>query len=95
MTYPKSANWDLVPQHMRDGLKLYFDRGIPPGSFMTAVLNNDLKESFGRADEVNRDNLFEIVSFLFCDAPIICWGSPEAVRAWIKSGGLQGKEQAA
>jgi len=95
MTYPHSADWNKVPQHMRDGLRLYFDHGIEPGSFMTAVLCNDLRESFGRADHINRERLFDIVSFLYCDAPSSCWGSPEKVREWVGRGGLNGQPQVA
>lgn len=94
MTYPGSAKWELVPGHMRDGVKRYFDHGIPPGSFMTAVLSNDLREALGRADDINRERLFDIVSFLYTDAPAACWGSPEKVSAWIEIGGLMGSEAA-
>lgn len=90
MTYPESADWSLVPVHMRGSLERYFDHGIDPGSFMTAVLSNDLKESFGRADDINRERLFDIVSFLYQSAPIPAWGSPEVVRDWCKAGGLNG-----
>lgn len=95
MTYPGSADWSLVPTHMHDGMKLYFDRGVEPGSFMTAVLCNDLKESFGRADDINRERLFDIVRFLWMHAPAPCWGSPDEVRAWIEQGGLDGYSTAA
>lgn len=94
MTYPHSADWSLVPEHMRDGLKMYFDLGVMPGSFMTAVLSNDLRESFGRADEINRHRLFDIVSFLWMYAPASCWGSPEKVRDWVNNNGLRGLAQA-
>lgn len=88
MTYPHNVNWGLVPQHTQGSIKRYLDHGIDPGHFMTAVLSNDLRESFARADDINRERLFDIVSFLYADAPSACWGSPEAVRDWIGRGGL-------
>ncbi len=78
----------LIPEHMRDGMKLYIERGVQPGSFMEAVLCNDLREALGRADHINRHALFNIVSWLFSYAPSDCWGSPEKYTQWIKQKGL-------
>lgn len=81
-----------VPLHMRDGLKLYLENGIEPGSFMAAVLCNDLKEAFGRADHINIKHIGTIVCWLFNHAPSTCWGSTDNYTAWIKHGGTKGKE---
>lgn len=82
------ANWEKVPEHIRDGLKLYIAKGLQPGDFLTAVLCNDLREACARADDINRHRLFDIVSFLYCYAPAACWGSTEKFAAWRKQGGL-------
>lgn len=76
-------NYDRLPEHMQDGFKRYFEDRIPMGSFGMAVVSNDLKEAFGRADEVNRERMFDIVSWLYNNAPIGSWGSPENVEAWL------------
>lgn len=73
---------ELVPDHMHQGLRLWIEQGVLPGGFMTAVLENDLKEALARADHINRECLFNIVSFLYNFAPGPCWGSPEKVSAW-------------
>jgi len=73
-----------VPEHIVDGLCDYIVYRVKAGSFLTAVLENNLKESFARADEFNRDNLFNTVSFLYNHAPGACWGSPENVKAWLE-----------
>lgn len=73
-----------MPEHMRPGLKLYVERGIPPGSFMMAILMNDLKEACGRADHINRYAIFDIVQVLYNEVPSTCWGSPEKVFDWIR-----------
>lgn len=43
----------FVPYHMRDGYKLYFEHGIPPGSFGQAVIRGDLEDARCRADHIN------------------------------------------
>ena len=44
----------LVPAHMVDGLVLYVEDGIPPGSFLLAVLENNLAGAAALADEINK-----------------------------------------
>ena len=73
-----------------DSLQLYIEIGRPTGGFLRAVLENNLSESLGRADDVNGPLLKNIVQYLYWDAPSSCWGSPEKVRAWIRKGGLRG-----
>jgi hypothetical protein len=73
-----------------ESLDRYVNYGILPGHFLTAVLENNLAESLGRADADNRENLFEIVSYIYNEIPAICWGNPEAVREWIGHSGRKG-----
>ena len=81
-----------VPPHLRDGLVHYVLVGCPVGGFLTVVLENDLMESFGRADGVSRAGLHNLLMWLSWDAPGNCHGSPEKVAAWIEKGGLGGSE---
>lgn len=75
--------YDLVPvDYMADGMKNYIEHGVPPGSFMAALLANDLKGCCERADISNRGAIFEWVSWLWNYAPSECWGSPAKVKAW-------------
>lgn len=83
----------MIPDRMYDALLRYVNNGIAPGDFLTAVLNNDLKEACARADDENRQLIYEYVKFLYNQAPSGCWGSPECVRAWVKRGGLTGKQE--
>lgn len=73
-----------VPDHDIEPLELYVKHGIQPGGFLTAVLENNLMESLGRADEENRYCLFQICQFIYNDIPASCHGSPEKVRQWIE-----------
>lgn len=88
------SDYTKIPSHMRDGARRYIERGIPPGSFLEAVISNDLKGAFGKADDMNRACMFEWVCFFYNEAPTACWGSPEHFAAWIARGGLNGKEAA-
>jgi hypothetical protein len=87
-SYCISGNWDLIPCHMRGALDRYIGHGVPPGNFLTAVLCNDLREACGRADDINRVRLHDYLTFLYCDAPSDCWGSPAKFAAWVQRGGL-------
>jgi hypothetical protein len=78
-------NDDLIHPHMRESFRHYIEQGVPPGSFMSALLSNDLRETFGRADEINCREIRHYVTWLYNQAPHQCWGSPEAVEAWVEA----------
>lgn len=62
----------------------YVEHGYKPGSFVTAVLANDLKGAFGRADMENRLTLYAICSYVYNEIPSISQGSYEKVEEWLK-----------
>ena len=72
-----------APQRTLDGIRRYVNDRIPPGHFLTAVLSNDLRGAFSRADDENRAAMFAIVSYCYNEIPGACWGSPEAVGEWL------------
>ena len=96
MTHPSytgsQADWSLIPDHMIGGLRRYIENGVEPGGFLKALLGNDLKETFHRADDGNRRRVFEYLSFLYNYAPSDCWGSRDRVNAWMAHRGLDWKE---
>lgn len=67
--------------------------GVPPGSFLYAVLSNNLREAFACADEENRASLFEIVSYCHNRLPGNCWGSDHDVKEWLKNHGEIARQQ--
>ena len=77
-----------LPEHIRGGVQRYIEHGIQPGDFLEAVICNNLKESFKRADNTNIRRMFDIVYFFYNEAPINCWGSPERMKQWMEQGGL-------
>ena len=79
----------MIPKNTLAGLKRYVKDRIHPGGFLIAVLENNLRKSFGQADKENREALFEIVCHCYKELPSICWGSPEKVKNWLL--GKEGK----
>ena len=75
---------------MAEAIVQYVLYGRPPGGFLGAVLENNLREAFGRADDNNRPIVYNYVHLLYNAAPSDCWGSPERVRDWIDAGGMEG-----
>lgn len=71
-----------VPTNLHEGLVNYISSRRPVGSFLMAVLENNLKEAVLRADPLTARGLRQLVLFLHNYAPAPCWGSPEAVEAW-------------
>lgn len=74
-----------VPLHIRGALERYVNNRIAPGGFLTALLANDLMESMGRADHINKRYIFEICNWVYNCAPRNCHGSYEAIDNWISS----------
>ncbi|KKK91455.1 hypothetical protein LCGC14_2712810 [marine sediment metagenome] len=73
-----------IPDYTLDGLQRYIQWGIPTGSFLQAVLSNDLFEAFATADITNRDAMFGIVGWIYNNAPSKCHGNAEAYKKWIE-----------
>lgn len=69
---------------MMYSLRRYIEDHAPVGYFLTRVLENNLSEAVGAADEENLKNLPAFVGYLYNEAPSQCWGSPEKVKAWLE-----------
>lgn len=74
-----------IPERMMGGIRRYIEQGIPPGDFLTAVIENNLCEGMGRADDENLHNLPAFLAYFYNEAPSPCWGSPEKRREWVKA----------
>lgn len=70
-------------EEIKESLELYVKHKIKPGGFLTACLENNLSEAFGRADHINQARMFGIVQYMYNEIPSDCWGSPEKVEAWV------------
>jgi len=72
----------LVREIIWQRLIEYGQTGCPVGDFLTAVLENNLKEAVLRADRENLLEIHTIVMFCYNELPGPCWGSPEKVKEW-------------
>ena len=82
MMKPKPGQYAHI-QDTVESIDRYVNDGIPPGDFLFAVLSNNLKESFKRADSNNCRYMADIVRYLYNYVPSACWGSPESVKTWL------------
>ena len=78
-------DYTQIPESSMAALRLYIERRVRPGDFLTAVLENDLMRACCHADGTNIDLIPVYAAYLYNEAPINCHGSPEAVRAWLSS----------
>ena len=72
-----------IPENLKVSLDRYANSHIQVGSFLTAVLSNDLMGAFAKADPDSIPALHDIVGYCYNELPGACWGSPERVRAWL------------
>lgn len=77
-------DYSMLPEHMQGGAKLYIERGVLSGHFLTAVLENNFVNAHRRADEVNVAALDKWAEWLLWEAPGKSWGSPGAVARWME-----------
>ena len=87
---PTEEEYAILPDHIRSGVKRYIEDGQKPGSFLCAVISNNLLEATVRADSINLPRLKEIMQFLFNYCPDDSWGSETALQKWVDHEGLKG-----
>lgn len=70
--------------NIKSDIDRYVEHGFEPGSFLMAVLCNNLFMAVGAADSINQKQIPEICRYIYNETPSACWGSPERVDDWIK-----------
>ena len=79
-------DYNKIPvSYMKEAVQRYIEQGTQPGGFLTAVICNDLKESFAKADDNNLAALQAWVEWFCWQAPFVCWGSPTKMASWMKA----------
>lgn len=73
-----------IPKRMDGAIRRYIDKGIIPGSFLSAVISNDLRAACEWADEVNLKNLPAYIGYFYNESPSLCWGSAKIMKRWVK-----------
>ena len=69
-----------LPIHCRSSIYRYLMFGQPLGSFLSAVMSNELTESFSNADNVNEFAMKRYAQFLYSSCPTTMWGSRAIVE---------------
>ena len=77
-------NEEIPIMTIKLSLDRYVEDRIATGGFLHAVLTNDLFGAMERADEFNRDDLYNIVKYIFNHIPGECYGSKAKVSKWLK-----------
>lgn len=86
----RTVDTSRLPADAVETILNYLWRGLPPGGFIRAVLNNDLVEAAQRADSRNLGLLPEYASFMVNSMPEGSWRHAMHVDHWIDECGLQG-----
>ena len=90
-----TAEWEYqVPEALCATMYQYLAHGREVGSFLNAVLRNDLQQAATFADGENRPLLADIAHLLWCFPPEAA-GSDWKVRQWKTRGGLVGQNRLA
>lgn len=70
------------PYYTKDAIDCWVQHGYEPGSFLSAILQNDLVRACMNADDQNKKKIFEIVSYIYNHCPADCWGDKTKVAIW-------------
>lgn len=75
-----------VPQHMHESIAMWIELGEPHpsvmGSFLRAVLQNQLIEAFSHADLPNLVSMYGWALFLYNDFPSNARGTMDQMVKW-------------
>jgi len=93
MSEPYQFRQFCIPDRMMTTLREWIEKGRPTGSFLRAVLSNDLADAVALADDENLANLPAYVGYLYNEAPSLCHGSPERVKEWFEKHEKQREEE--
>ena len=74
------------PQEIVDTIQAYVEHRLEPGSFVRAVLENDLCTAVFQAHPLMLPYLRAVCLYVYWEIPGNCWGSKEIVERWLKRG---------
>lgn len=74
---------DVIPADLYADLTAYLLKGVVPGTFLLAVLRNDLAEAVLSSNAERRACLPLLIRLLFNHFPPACCGSAVKVERWL------------
>lgn len=80
------------PEHIRDAVQRYLAHGDYLGGYLTALFEGRGFDAVCSADPANFASFAFQLKWIAQCAPTGAYGSPKKVTAWMKQGGLRGKE---
>lgn len=81
----REIDYSTVPvDYMAGAVQRYIEQGIEPGSFMRALLSNDLRGAIARADGMNIARIPHWVVWMENNLPGASWGSVQNYEGWIE-----------
>lgn len=75
-------DYTTIPGWVRSEIDEWAAIGTWPGTFVEAVLRNDLNDAFALAQEEQIAVLHSIVAYVYNYVPSPCWRSREKMLAW-------------
>ena len=72
--------YELLPEQFRAGAERWIEHGIHPGSFLQAVLENNLRQAVFHADD--NEHIAAVCFWFRFQSPHGCHGSPETAVRW-------------
>lgn len=85
----QDIDYSGLPEALRADAQEYIEHHRPPGDFLQAVICSDLMQAFRYANADNWTRIHEIVSWFCHEAPWVCWGSREAMHAWLAKAAIR------
>ena len=55
----EQVDYSTLPVSAQDTMRRYLESGCPTGSFLQALLSNDLMDTYAKADNENRFLIFD------------------------------------
>lgn len=81
-----------LPRHMHAGVRGFVIQGRPTGGFLQSIFDGDFEAAAARADMSNLAAMDSWATLVRAHIPRGCWGSREKREAWIKGGGIEGRQ---
>lgn len=73
-----------LPERLKRSLDDYRQHGLRTGDCLYAVLCNDMRGAFSRADAETTAAMPAILAYIDACLPCVSWGTKEAVDAWLR-----------
>lgn len=83
-TWPPDVGPEAVPPRLKRSLDDYAMHGLRTGDCLYAVLCNDLRMAFARADHEVAAAMPAILAYVNATLPCSSWGSAAAVEGWLR-----------